>query len=432
MTTFSQKIWLPLAIVLLLSLVLRFYNLSYPANQYFDEVYYSYTAQKYLHNNPTGYEYWASSDEGFANEWTHPPVTKLIIAGGMAVFGENSFGWRWLSALAGTLVVLLTYLITQKLFKKRTLSILATFLVCIEGLNISQSRIAMGDIFFTLFYLSTIYFYISFRQLLRQNKFSFVRILLMALFLGLSISTKWTGFYIIPVILFDLFIYIIRNFKNKSIPVVKIILASCFTFITVALIYLASYSQFFLLKHTIKQFIETQQQMWWYHTGLKATHPYQSLPWQWLLNLKPVWLHVDYTNPAKIINFYNIGNTTLYLTGILSFIYFIISVLKKYSWPKQIIFFSYSFIFLPWVISPRINFFYHYLPATPFLCIAAAYLIYYLYLNKNKMYSRISLAILFFILLNFLLVLPLNLGLALPKNNLSQNYVRYLTNDFSK
>jgi dolichyl-phosphate-mannose--protein O-mannosyl transferase len=37
-----------------------------------------------------------------------------------------------------------------------------------------------------------------------------------------------------------------------------------------------------------------QQQMWWYHTNLKATHAYQSQWWQWPLDLRPVWFYVKY------------------------------------------------------------------------------------------------------------------------------------------
>ena len=48
-----------------------------------------------------------------------PPISKLGMALGMKIFGENSFGWRIPQAILGTLSVLLIYLLVEKIFKDK-------------------------------------------------------------------------------------------------------------------------------------------------------------------------------------------------------------------------------------------------------------------------------------------------------------------------
>jgi len=56
---------------------------------------------------------------------------------------------------------------------------------------------------------------------------------------------------------------------------------------------------------------------------------------------------------------------------ILSFIYSFVERNKKLA----LVVFSYLIFFVPWAASPRIMFFYHYLPSLPFLSIATAYVL---------------------------------------------------------
>ena len=110
--------WLAPTLIVLLAGVLRFYNLAHPNAIVFDETYYAKDAYSYLHY---GYEVsWSSGvDHAFASgdfsgilpnspEYVvHPPLGKWMIAWGMAIFGENAFGWRVSAAITGTLAVAL-------------------------------------------------------------------------------------------------------------------------------------------------------------------------------------------------------------------------------------------------------------------------------------------------------------------------------------
>jgi dolichyl-phosphate-mannose-protein mannosyltransferase len=143
---------LPLTVVVFAA-VLRFAYLPHPERIYFDETYYATNAAQLL-------DYGVEAEprvEGDPSQGVdpvfvvHPPVGKWLIAEGIAVFGDHSFGWRFSSAVAGTLLVATTYFIALRLFRRRGVAALTAFLLSIEGLALTMSRIAMLDVFLALF-----------------------------------------------------------------------------------------------------------------------------------------------------------------------------------------------------------------------------------------------------------------------------------------
>ena len=107
--------WLVI-LILAAAFLTRFYRLSHPLAYIYDEVYHAFTAQALAQNDPRGYEWWHQSPvKDTAYEWLHPPLAKLLMAGGVLLFGNQSFGWRFFSALFGILVVYLTYLTGKKI-----------------------------------------------------------------------------------------------------------------------------------------------------------------------------------------------------------------------------------------------------------------------------------------------------------------------------
>ena len=134
----ALAIVLPL-LLLLVAGTLRFYRLGEPGRIYFDETYYANDAEEYLDRGV---------EEDFA---VHPPVGKWLIAGGIAIFGFDSFGWRFSAAVAGTLTVFMLYLVGLRLFRHRGIAALAALLLAVDGLALTMSRIAMLDVFLALF-----------------------------------------------------------------------------------------------------------------------------------------------------------------------------------------------------------------------------------------------------------------------------------------
>ena len=110
--------WILTLIIGAIAFVIRVVNLGYPNKLVFDETYYAKDAWSLLQH---GYEAgWAEGANdllvnGDASALgtnpsfiVHPPVGKWLIAGGEALFGMNSFGWRFSAVVFGALLVVAT------------------------------------------------------------------------------------------------------------------------------------------------------------------------------------------------------------------------------------------------------------------------------------------------------------------------------------
>ena len=162
--------------IALFALVLRLLNLGTPKGFIFDEVYYVDGARDYLAH---GVEVTGSEPEFVV----HPPVGKWLIALGIKIFGDNEFGWRFMGALLGSVMVLLIALIAQRLFRNSFLTISASALLAMDGLALVHSRTALLDIYLSFFVLLATYFFV-----MRWHWWAGVA-------LGLAVATKWSGLY---------------------------------------------------------------------------------------------------------------------------------------------------------------------------------------------------------------------------------------------
>lgn len=413
--------------------VVRIVRIGFPSSFYFDEVYHAFTATTFLHNDPKGYEYWQTPPAGVAYEWTHPPLAKLFMAGGMVIFGENSVGWRISSVLFGTAVIALAGLLSYQLFGSRKITLFTLGILALDNLLLTMSRIAMNDMHFLAFALASCCCFVEMHKILfdkTKTKQTTRWLLLCALFMGLSLASKWTALYVgIALVIAT----IARIIIARKLPPLRVIIAVIGAALIVPLLYLASYSQFFLQGHTLTQWKETTQQMWWYHTNLRATHAYQSRPWQWILDLRPVWMHVDYTkNDQDILaNIYNTDNPFLLWSGLaaaigsLGFVAMIkgkAMLAHKKMTKSQIQLLAglgftlllYGMLWIPWLASPRIMFFYHYAPAVPFLSILLAFCLERLYRHRAIGQPLVwGMGIL--LIVGFIALFPLSTGLFVPR-----------------
>ncbi|MDP1710019.1 MAG: glycosyltransferase family 39 protein [bacterium] len=343
-----------LACILTFAFATRVFELGSPPKEYFDEVYHAFTAKVMLGLDPSkAWEWWNTPPEGFAYEWTHPPLAKLGMVAGMKIFGENSFGWRFPGAVLGTLSVYLIYLIAKHLFKDELVGIISASVYSLDGLPLVMSRIGMNDSYFLFFALASIYLFMTSRNFLSAITF------------GLSLASKWSAIWVIPI----LFILWLKREKKFSISIFLSFI------ILPAGIYLLTYLPMFLTGHDLSTWWGMQKQMWWYHTGLKATHPYTSSWWSWPFMIRPIYLYTSEEIGGWVSRIYSMGNPLVFWFGlssiIMSFIFSFVERNKKLGF----IVFCYLIFFVPWALSPRIMFFYHYLPSVPFLAIATGYVL---------------------------------------------------------
>lgn len=398
-----------LLVILILGVFTRFWNLSYPPRYIFDEVYHAFTAATYAQNNPAGYEWWHQSPvKGTAYEWLHPPLSKLFMAMSILIFGDNSFGWRFFSAIFGVVAIYLLYLVAKKMFNERV-GLTAAFLGTIDGLFLVQSRIAMNDIFLIVFILATIYWLLVWLEKVQDKYF-----ILVALFIGLACATKWPGVFLMPVVGLALVSNFWQqkkrfNWLKRRIPVLLL------SFALVPLIYLASFGQFWLQGHSFKQFIELHKQIWWYQTTLKATHDYASPAWQWPLMIRPVWYFVNYGVKGKIGNIYALGNPIIWWSGLVAMAWVILEALTTRAVRFKLLSLSFVIFWAPWLFSPRVMFLYHYLPSLSFIILSLAWFLQEVVRDKR--------VVMFFLLLStttFIFFYPNWVGAVIPNSYFSK------------
>jgi dolichyl-phosphate-mannose--protein O-mannosyl transferase len=171
-------------------------------------------------------------------------------------------------------------------------------------------------------------------------------------------------------------------------------------------VYIASYLPMFTTGHAFDIFWGMQKQMWWYHTGLVATHPFSSPWWSWPVLGRPIWLYTSGEHQGLIDNIYAMGNPIIFWGGLISIFVSTWYALKDKSRALAVVVVAYAGMFMPWALSPRIMFLYHYFPAVPFMCISLAYA---LSRSKKTVFPFLLIA-----LIVFLYFYPRLIGLPIP------------------
>ena len=269
-------------LIALASFVLRLFNLSSPKGFIFDELYYVDGAQDFLN---FGVEVTGASPEFIV----HPPVGKWLIASGMAIFGDNEFGWRFATAIFGTLLILLFARLVHVLFYSPVLTALAAGLMASDGLSLVHSRTALLDLFLTFFTLLGVYLWSRNRHWWAGFAF------------GLALGCKWSAIYFIAVIAFiTLYRILVAQDIRQTPRKIGKTLAS-FGLLPLA-VYTFTWMGWFLSdrgwdrqssSNPIIALINYHSEMLGFHVGLTEKHPYQSNPLGWLVMARPTSFFYD-------------------------------------------------------------------------------------------------------------------------------------------
>ncbi|MCW7943251.1 membrane protein [Streptomyces hygroscopicus] len=355
----------PLLVTLMAGLM-RFWNLGSPRAVIFDETYYAKDAWALIHN---GYESNWSKD---ANELilqhhghvpiptdaayvVHPPVGKYVIGLGELIFGFNPFGWRFMTALLGTLAVLLLCRIGRRLFRSTFLGCLAGALLAVDGLQFVMSRTSLLDGVLEFFVLAGFGCLLIDRDKARERLAAALpadgdgRVRPDAhaaettrlgwrpwrwaagLMLGLAIGTKWNGLYILAAfcvmsVLWDVGARRVAGARRPYVTVLKrdTVLAFVATVPVALVVYLVSWTGWILspadgsggyfrnwaatdgrggtwsfLPDWLRSLWHYEHEVYKFHVGLSSPHTYQSNPWSWLVVGRPVSYFYESPSPGQ-------------------------------------------------------------------------------------------------------------------------------------
>lgn len=226
--------WLGPVLIAVLAGAIRFWHLGRPRAVIFDETYYAKDAWSMLR---LGYEgTWPDRKiadpqilahpqvvplSGTGHFVAHPPLGKWVIAVGEWMFGLDPFGWRFMTAVLGTLSVLMLCRIGRRLFRSTVLGCLAGALMAVDGLHFVMSRSALLDLVVMFFVLAAFGCLLLDRDGARARLAAALPVggdgragpdqdtgdhagtgvrpwrLAAGLFLGLAAASKWNGLYVL-------------------------------------------------------------------------------------------------------------------------------------------------------------------------------------------------------------------------------------------
>jgi hypothetical protein len=404
------------------------YKPSYLNSTYFDEIYHARTAYEQLH-----------AIEPY--ESTHPPLGKIIIGFGTAIFGMNPFGWRIMGTLFGVAMIPIFYAFGKHLFRKTEYAFLGAFLLTFDFMHFVQTRISTIDVY-GVFFIILMYYYMyrfyrlnfydtPFRQTLRPLALS-------GLFFGFGAASKWIAIYAGAGLAVLLFIVLYERFKEyeaaKKMLVTKhtvkkenvtqtyyrhiiqsfkpyllktLIWCLLFFIAIPGVIYVASYLPFMLVPgpgHGLHDVMTYQKHMFDYHRDLKATHPFSSTWWQWPIMEKPLWYYGGQPPAGKASLIVALGNPAVWWVGIVAIFSTLWIGIKKRDKNVLFLFIAMCANYVPWMLVARLTFIYHFFAMLPFMIFCIVYVIRHLRetnpssIMKNAVYGYQAIVLLLFLM----------------------------------
>ena len=424
---------------------------SYYNSTYFDEIYHARTA--YEHQNGLS-----------TYEWTHPPLGKVLMMLGIEIFGMTPFGWRSMGALVGVLMLPLMYLLTKQLTKSTRLSFIAMFLMAVDSMHFTQTRIATIDSY-AVFWIMLMYFFMfRFCQMPWHSMRDFLKSLiplgLCGLTMGIAWATKWIGLYASVGLALLFFWSLYRRWREYRCAVeleesdvtglctgtadvfwTALIgsIAFCLVFFVLipVLIYyfsyywhlqshgVSSFADMFSFEH-VRTVIDLQESILNYHSGLGGdTHYFRSEWYEWPIIWWPMWYYsgTAYMPDGVISSISCMGNPAVWWFGLGALFFVIVRMCMARRAPRTytMVIIGFASQFLPWVLVPRSTFIYHYFASVPFIILASVLMLRWLHMKSDTAFKVTSTVLLTLALLLFIAFYPLESG-----TPVARAYAQYL------
>ncbi|MFJ3795467.1 dolichyl-phosphate-mannose--protein mannosyltransferase [Streptomyces sp. NPDC090088] len=435
--------WLGPLLVAAVAGAIRFWRLGRPRAIVFDETYYAKDAWALLH---LGYEgTWPDrkvadpeilahpqviplSDTG--SFVAHPPTGKWVISVGEWLFGLDPVGWRFMTALLGTLSVLMLCRIGRRLFRSTFLGCLAGALLAVDGLHVVMSRTALLDLVVMFFALAAFGCLLIDRDRARARLAAALptgadgRVrpdadtgdrartgarpwrLAAGVLLGLAASTKWNGlyvlvFFVLLTLLWDVGARRVAGARHPYRAVLRRDLGgSVLALVPTALLtYLVTWTGWFLsddgwgrhwadgrggtwswIPAPLRSFWHYEYLVYQFNVGLHTPHKYQSNPWSWLVMGRPVLFAYDSPPPgscgaasACTSTVLALGTPLLWWSACCALVYLLYRWALRRDWRAGAILCAVAAGYLPWFLyQDRTVFSFYAVVFVPYLCLAVA------------------------------------------------------------
>ena len=298
------------------------------------------------------------------------------------VSADNAFAWRFPSALLGSALIAVVFLLALRCFGSVVTGLIAAALASLDGLLFVTSRVAMIEAHLGAFIVAAWLCAISAMYHFRGRDGTARRagtlwLLGCGLFSGAAMAAKWTGVYslagIIALLAWDAFrnrdegIFGWLGSRRRALAVLGI-----FVVALPVVVYVVSYAPYFSLGHSFGEWLSLQKSMYEYHANLKAGHQYASSWYEWPFGRRAVFFYV-LSREAQRMEIWTIGNPVVFLGGVVSLLVLAVRARRDRLVAWGVVPWAVLALFIPWVLVPRELFLYHYVPVVPFLALALAW-----------------------------------------------------------
>lgn len=215
-----------------------------------------------------GYPYPDWDDVANYMNLEHPPLAKYFIALTMLV-SDTPLAWKIPSLIAGSLIVLFSYLIVRRVFGEIP-GLVAAGIVFVEPVIRAMSMVAMLDIYVALFSVVSLYFAVKAAYSLSSIN------------VGLAGSSKINGFT-------NVLSIIASSWRNRRVTNIRL---AVYVFVIPLLVYVIVNIPMIIYAGGILKWIDLQ--LWalsWHTQSRPPGGPPIANPWDWFLARNPFPLH---------------------------------------------------------------------------------------------------------------------------------------------
>ena len=366
----------------------------------------------------------------------HPEVGKWMIAAGEQLFGMNTFGWRFMPALCGTLTVLLVIRTVRRMSRSTLIGCIAGVLLAVDGLHFVMSRVALLDIFLAFWLVAAVSCLIADRDWTRRRHANSLdkagpeglqgkvgRWLLIrpwriaaGICFGLALGTKWSAVWVVAG--FGILVFAWDLGARRALGVRHAFWKSAFVdgipaFLSIVLVAVVTYTATWtgwllhdnaydhdyasknpahgvmkVVPDDFRSLIHYHQEVLAFHTGdyiKNATHPYSSHPAGWPIiarpigfdavnDIKPGTAGCNTTDGTKCLSVISaLGTPLLWWGGALALIAALVLWIGQRDWRFGVPIVGYLTCWIPWfAFDDRPIFFFYAVTMIPFTVMALA------------------------------------------------------------
>jgi dolichyl-phosphate-mannose-protein mannosyltransferase len=333
------------------SLTLFLYRIGTPSAYIYDEGVYVQGARDFVNSSAHSVR-------------QHPPLAKLMIAGGMELLGDTPSGWRFAGAVCGSITLVAVFLWSYVLLGTLELALAAAALTLLNNFLYVMSRVAMLDVFYFMFVMLGI---LAFTLAVTARDIGLfgrrALILSTGLMFGAGAACKWNAAVFLGcVAVIAGFLFFRNGYKTREIGIATLVSGLG---LFPVLIYCASFLPLFAdlrIPFSLHALAAENRFIWQWHKAA-AGNPALNVPWyKWFFR----------ASPERGLS-YLMGNFVVMWPGVPAVLYCAWKALRDRTsaFAEILVVAIYSANILQWLVIPqKSTCYYYYYPSAMILAVA--------------------------------------------------------------